>query len=72
MTRTNNIGLGAGLRISMDQRQNKLEGDAPWTHVTFDINVEGAEREGELVGELRAIKGDAWFDLDSLRLRRVK
>jgi spore coat protein H len=72
VSRTNEIGLGAGLRISQGKRPgNKMEGDAPWTHVEYPIEVEGIEGEVELVCELRALKGEAWFDTDSLRLRRV-
>lgn len=69
---TNELGLGAGLRISGGKRpNNKLEGDAPWTHVEYPIQIEGMENEVELVCELRALKGEAWFDADSLRLRRL-
>lgn len=66
----NEIGLGAGLRISGDKRQNKLVGDADWTKVAYDINVEGAPREVVLVCELRANKGEAFFDAESLKLAR--
>lgn len=64
----NDLGEGAGLRISGGKRDNKLVGSAGWTHLKYDINVEGAPREVELVCELRAVKGEVWFDADSLRL----
>ena len=70
-TRTNEvIGFGAGLRISQGKRENKLEGDAPWTRIrhTFTNQFD----EVELICELRAMKGEAWFDTDSLRLVRAK
>jgi hypothetical protein len=66
----NETGQGAGLRISGDKRQNKVTGTADWTRLGHDISIEGAEREVVLVCELRANKGEAWFDLDSLRLVR--
>jgi spore coat protein H len=68
----NETGLGAGLRISGDKRQNKLVGDAGWTQLQHDIQIDGAEREVELVCELRANKGEVWFDTDSLVLTRQK
>jgi hypothetical protein len=68
----NETGLGAGLRISGDKRQNKIVGDAPWTKLQYDINVEGAPREVVLVCELRANKGEVLFDADSLLLARKK
>ena len=70
ITKTNAIGVGAGLRVSQGKRENKIEGDAAWTHVEIPVVVEGAENDVELVCELRALKGDVWFDSDSLRLRR--
>jgi spore coat protein CotH len=72
VSKTNDLGLGAGLRISGGKRpNNKLEGNAPWTHVEYPIQIEGLENEVELVCELRALKGEVWFDADSLRLRRL-
>ncbi|HMJ90676.1 MAG TPA: CotH kinase family protein [Candidatus Acidoferrum sp.] len=68
----NEIGIGAGLRISGDKRQNKLVGDAAWTHLQYDFNIEGAEREVELVCELRANKGEVLFDAASLYLIRQR
>jgi hypothetical protein len=70
-SRTNEvIGSGAGLRVSQGKRENKLEGDMPWTRVghTFTNQFD----EVELVCELRAMKGEVWFDTDSLRLVRMK
>jgi spore coat protein H len=68
--RTNEVtGFGAGLRISQGKRDNKLEGDAPWTRVRH--NFTNQFDEVELICELRAMKGDVWFDTDSLRLVRA-
>ena len=67
-------GEGAGLRISgnLTPRANKLSGDAPWQPLAYEFEVMQPNDEIELVCELRATKGDVWFDLDSLRLVRLK
>ena len=61
---------GAGIRISGEKRTNQILGTTGWTPLVYEINVEGAAREVELVCELRANKGEVWFDLDSLRIAR--
>jgi hypothetical protein len=66
------IGAGAGLRISGGKRTNKLTGDKDWTPLEHVFEVPGSETEVELVCELRATKGQVWFDTSSLRLARVK
>ncbi len=72
ITQTNNIGLGAGLRLSGEkQRQNALVDDAPWTRVQHSV-TNAVDAEVELVAELRALKGEVWFDEDSLRIVRRK
>jgi len=65
---------GAGLRISgsLEPRLNKLTGDAPWQKLEYEFDVMPPNDEVDLVCELRATKGDVWFDLDSLRLVRLK
>ena len=69
--RTNEVtGFGAGLRISQGKRENRLEGDAPWTRMRH--NFTNQFDEVELICELRAMKGEVWFDTDSLRLVRAK
>ena len=67
-------GEGAGLRISGTQkaRVNKLVGDTPWTKLVYEFQVTREAAEVELVCELRATRGEVWFDADSLRLRRVQ
>jgi spore coat protein H len=70
----NDENIGAGLRKSGEiKRPNKVVGDAGWTHIQYDIEVPpGTEQEVVLVCELRASKGEAWFDADSLRLTKKK
>ncbi len=70
VSRTNatDIGFGAGLRLSGDKhRENQLLGDAPWTHLRHSL-TNTVEDTVELVCELRALRGEVWFDEDSLRL----
>jgi spore coat protein H len=71
LARTNDPGVGAGIRISGDKRQNKLEGDAPWTPLQFSV-TNMVEDAVEFVCELRATKGEVWFNEDSLRLVKRK
>ena len=68
-------GNGAGIRASLGSRstQNELVRDADWTDLTyeFDFNASDGGEEIELICELRAEKGEVWFDLGSLRLVRL-
>lgn len=60
-------GQGAGLRISGQRRPNRVMGDSDWKAVTFDFGLPDV-REVELVCELTAVRGEAWFDVNSLKL----
>ena len=65
-------GGGAGLRISGDTRNMRLAGQNPWRSMQHEFMVE--EQEGgdvELVCEFDAVQGDAWYELNSLRVRRL-
>ena len=66
-------GEGAGVRISGSKipRPDEVSGDSPWQKVEYDFNVPSEPGEVELVCELRAVKGEAWFDPASLQLVRV-
>jgi len=67
-------GIGAGLRLSRpmppEQRKNQLTGDAGWTKLEYEFTVSAGPDEKELICELRALAGEAWFDLESLKLRK--
>jgi len=63
-------GPGAGLRISQQIRTNSLAGDCDWSPLTFQFEAAKPDDEVELICELRAEKGEVWFDLDSLKLVR--
>lgn len=68
-----NKGAGAGIRHSgsSTNRSNKLVGDTGWEKLEWNVPVK-EEREVELICELRATAGEVWFDLNSLKLVKVK
>jgi hypothetical protein len=64
-------GVGAGLRQSQGQsRKHSLIGDTEWQPIEYEFSVENEPTDILLLCELRAEKGEAWFDLASLKLRR--
>ncbi|MFM8357170.1 MAG: CotH kinase family protein, partial [Verrucomicrobiota bacterium] len=61
------FGRGAALRMTGSTAAQRLEGDTDWTTLQFEFE----QREDgpvELIVELRANRGEAWFDLGSLAL----
>lgn len=72
LTNTLERGNGAGLRVSGEKRTQQLLGDAGWTPLTHVFEVPAGGEEKELLCELRACQGEAWFDMASLRLVRCK
>jgi spore coat protein H len=69
-----NKGAGAGIRHSgiRKPRANKVEGDSGWVPLTYEFPVPHEEDEIQLLCELRAAKGEVWFDLGSLRLVKLE
>jgi hypothetical protein len=67
-------GDGAGIRISGSQaaRQNQLVGDSPWQTISYEFEAAAPDEEVTLVCELRATKGEVWFDVDSFKLVKLK
>jgi hypothetical protein len=65
-------GSGAGVRISGGKRQKKLLGDSDWTALDYEFEVMAGGNDVELVAELRAKKGEVWFDSQSMKLIKVK
>lgn len=61
--------VGAGIRISGAERDNKLVGTTAWKLTEFNFEVED-RRFVELVLELRATAGQVEFEISSLRLVR--
>jgi hypothetical protein len=64
---------GAGLRVSDVQLStpHQLVGNASWTRLEVPFEVTKLEAEVQLICQLRASQGQAWFDLGSLRLVQV-
>ena len=64
-------GKGLGVRISGGTRtgQNAIAGNTGWETVAFQFDAPGGDIV--LVAELRATKGEAWFDRPSLKLTRL-
>ncbi len=64
---------GAGLRVAGKVRESSdVIGDSDWTALSEDFDVTEETREVELVCELRASAGEAWFGIDSLRLAQIQ
>ncbi len=61
-------GSGAGVRLSGAGRTNAQEGTKDWTTLAHQFEIAEAQREVELVLELRATAGQAWFDTQHLVL----
>lgn len=63
------FGRGAAIRTtgSTSTRESRLEDSSPWTHLHYDLEhpEDGAI---EFIVEVRGNHGEAWFDLDSLRI----
>jgi len=71
---TDQKGEGAGLRISGSRtpRTDKMIADSPWQKLEYEFAVTTDSSEVDLVCELRASKGEAWFDPASLQIIRQK
>jgi hypothetical protein len=65
-------GEGAGVRLSGSKRTNTLSGDSTWQKLEHEFEILAATQEVELVAELRAIKGQVWFEAESLHVVRAE
>jgi spore coat protein H len=63
---------GAGIRRTQSGRSHEMVGTNEWTLLKYDIAVPEDQRQVELILELRARHGTAWFDRQSLRLVKLK
>lgn len=64
-------GAGAGLRISGLSRSNHVDGTAEWQTIDFEFGIDEDVRDVVFVAELRAKRGQVWFDPESMRLTRL-
>ncbi len=72
MARTNVTSGYARLRISGDTRAVGVSGGTGWQSIAHDFQVPQGSLDVELVCELNAVQGgDVWFDLASLRVKRI-
>ncbi len=64
---------GARLRVGGSRRWSaELTGDSGWQLLEVEFDVERPRTEVELLCELRASGGNAWFDSRSLQVRRMR
>lgn len=63
-------GSGAGVRVLGGRRGTTLVETSPWNPVQHTFVVREGCEWVELIAELRAFSGSAWFDPDSLKLVR--
>jgi hypothetical protein len=63
---------GAGLRIHGGRVLPELKGDQDWQKISYPFRVQEGGGEVQVVCELRAAGGEAWFDTSSLRVVRVR
>jgi len=65
---------GASLRVmgKPSSRPRDFTGDSDWQRLEVEFQIDGAVEEVTLVCELRARRGEASFDLKSLRLVRLE
>ncbi|PYJ85625.1 MAG: hypothetical protein DME22_08430 [Verrucomicrobia bacterium] len=62
---------GAGLRVAdKTLKAINFTGSSNWKKLAVEFQVDRVEEDVELVCELRASAGQAWFDKDSLRLAK--
>lgn len=62
---------GAGFRTKTQRPEKYLLGDSDWEPIEFEFSVPDGLSEVQLLCEFRGAAGEAWFDLDSLKLRRL-
>ncbi len=62
---------GAGMRFGGGVRENKVAGTTGWQTIEFPFEITEDRRDAELVLELRATKGQVWFEKNSLRFVKV-
>jgi len=66
------VHQGAGLRLSGSRRKcADLVGNSSWQELETEFEIDSQAEQVELICELRASRGEAWFELDSLRVLRV-
>jgi len=77
--RTNNVkpsggnpANGAGLRIANNPVTPELSGTQDWQRFSYPFHVPEGGGDVQVICELRAARGEAWFDTSSLRVVRTQ
>ena len=72
MARTDSLTSGSvRLRISGDTQSIGFGGTSNWRLLSHDFEVTDAGIDVEFVCELNAYQGGVWFDVDSLRVKKI-
>jgi spore coat protein H len=67
------VHQGAGLRVGGSTRQSEnLAGNTLWRPLQAEFRIETDNTVAELICELRASAGEAWFDSASLKIIRLQ
>jgi spore coat protein CotH len=63
---------GAGLRISNNGVSTDITGTQDWQKFSYPFQIAEGGAEIEVICELRASQGEAWFDTSTLRVVRLR
>jgi len=63
---------GAGFRLKNARPDDYVTGDSDWKSLEIDFHVGESLGELQFVGEFRGLEGEAWFDLESVRIHKEK
>lgn len=62
---------GVGFRARNTRSEKRLTGDSEWQSLTLEFQVQEPLGETQLACEFRGTEGEAWFQTDSIRLKRI-
>ncbi|HYV28297.1 MAG TPA: CotH kinase family protein [Candidatus Eisenbacteria bacterium] len=62
---------GVALRTKTSRPEKYLLGDSDWKPIDFEFTVSDSLTEVQVLCEFRGAEGEAWFDLDSLKVKRL-
>jgi hypothetical protein len=65
-------GSGAGVRVLGNRRGSGIQSSSDWAAVRHDFLVQEDCEWVELIAELRAFSGTAWFDPEAFRLVKLR
>ncbi|MCI0538332.1 MAG: CotH kinase family protein [Verrucomicrobiales bacterium] len=62
---------GAGFRTKTSRPDKYVLGDSDWKPIEFEFALSDPLTEVQILCEFRGAEGEAWFDLDSLKVKRL-